>query len=240
MKYKGGNLCLLPEILAWKLLTSLGGCCFWLLPECILATRSCTFKPELPLSCTAAIVTILWSFVQIFSKHSFPELNNFVRHFSADSRLKYSCAKTDAVQHCAWDQVWYYITEGQKCIYQQQMGWFKVQFCYNRQLILNSHLKKCDSVYMAVQIGSVFGLYILLISRIATFHLWGRVYDKVYNTNTNTLEELRYNILSDISSFSRQELQTVNSLPQLHSVHSVRRVTFSTSVVALASFCWTF
>jgi hypothetical protein len=50
-------------------------------------------KYELPLSYTVAVVTVLWSFVQTFTKHSSPELTNFLRHLPVDSYLKYSCTK---------------------------------------------------------------------------------------------------------------------------------------------------
>jgi len=40
-------------------------------------------RPELPLSFTVVVVTILWPFVQTFSKHSSTELRNVLRHFLA-------------------------------------------------------------------------------------------------------------------------------------------------------------
>jgi hypothetical protein len=59
-----------------------------------------TSKYELPTLYVIAAVAILWRFVQTFLKHSSPELKNVPQHFPADSHLKYSGTKTDAVEQC--------------------------------------------------------------------------------------------------------------------------------------------
>jgi len=61
------------------------------LQKCILATDSCSFRHELPMSYMVETVTILWLFVQTFSKYSSPEMTNFLRHLPEHSHLKYSC-----------------------------------------------------------------------------------------------------------------------------------------------------
>jgi hypothetical protein len=40
--------------------------------------------------------------------------------------------------------------------------------------------------------------------------LWGSLKNKVYKTNSHTLEELRNNICHEISAISGEELQRVN------------------------------
>jgi hypothetical protein len=42
------------------------------------------------------------------------------------------------------------------------------------------------------------------------FYLWGSLKDRVYKTNTHTLEELGHNIHREISTISGEELQRVN------------------------------
>jgi len=82
-------------------------------------------KQELLLSYTVTVVTILWPFVELFLKHSSPKLQNFLRHFPANSYLKYSCTKNG---HCST----VYLSHGtllchlmnDKCIHQQQTRWF--------------------------------------------------------------------------------------------------------------------
>ena len=48
-------------------------------------------RHELLISYTVEAVTILWPFVQTFSKYSSPEMRNFLRHLPEDSHLKYNC-----------------------------------------------------------------------------------------------------------------------------------------------------
>jgi hypothetical protein len=67
-------------------------------------------KHEQPPSYMDAVVTILWPLMQIFLKQS-PEWRNYLRHFLADSYVKYSCTKTDAVQQCTWVKARCYIIE---------------------------------------------------------------------------------------------------------------------------------
>jgi hypothetical protein len=50
---------------------------------------------------SVAVVTVLWPKVQMFSKHSSPELRNYLRQFPADSCLPYSCTeKKNALFNC--------------------------------------------------------------------------------------------------------------------------------------------
>ena len=63
-------------------------------------------KHEPPLSNMVAVVTILWSFMQMFSKH----FQNFLPHFLADTYLKYNCIKTNYVKQCTRVKACCYIT----------------------------------------------------------------------------------------------------------------------------------
>jgi len=51
----------------------------------------CSFRHELLISYMVEAVTILWPFVQTFSKYSSPEMRNFLRHLPEYSHLKYCC-----------------------------------------------------------------------------------------------------------------------------------------------------
>jgi hypothetical protein len=51
-------------------------------------------KHQLLTSYKLEAVTILWPFIQTFSKYSSPELRNFLRHLPENSCLKYSCIKS--------------------------------------------------------------------------------------------------------------------------------------------------
>jgi hypothetical protein len=75
-------------------------------------------KHELLMSYTAAIVTRLWLFIQTFSKHSSPELRNFLQHFPANSYFKCGVFKIKTLFNNV-SELRHYITDGQKCIYQQ-------------------------------------------------------------------------------------------------------------------------
>jgi hypothetical protein len=70
------------------------------------------------MSYTAAVVTHLWLFIQTFSKHPSPELRNFLQHFPANSYLKCGMFKIKMLLNNVSESR-NYITDGQKCIYQQ-------------------------------------------------------------------------------------------------------------------------
>lgn len=75
-------------------------------------------KHELPMSYTAAVVTHLCLFIQTFSKHSSPELRNFLQHFPANWYLKCGMFEIKTLFNNVSESR-HYITDGQKCIYQQ-------------------------------------------------------------------------------------------------------------------------
>jgi hypothetical protein len=60
-------------------------------------------------------------------------------------------------------------------------------------------------------IGVAFGTHISLILTPCDFYLWGSLRDKVYKTNSHTLEELRYNIRLETLTISGEELQRFNN-----------------------------
>jgi hypothetical protein len=62
-------------------------------------------------------------------------LKNVPQHFPADSHLKYSGTKTDAVEQCPWVESGCNITAW-------QVPWFAEQACYRRQLKLHSYFKR--------------------------------------------------------------------------------------------------
>ena len=97
-------------------------------------------KLELLMSYTAAVVTRLWFFIQIFSKYSFPELKNFLHHFPANLCLKCSMFEIKTLLNNVSESR-HYITDRQKCIYQQKTPRFIVHTCYRQQLKLHSSLK---------------------------------------------------------------------------------------------------
>jgi len=127
LKYICRRCCVLSEIILWKLLTSRCSYCFWVLPECILATRSCSLKALLS---AFAVVTVLWPFLQMFLKHSSPVLRNSPHNFPADSYLTYSCTKHRCCStlYLRWGMLSHHcMTEIH--IYLQQTQWFIVQVC---------------------------------------------------------------------------------------------------------------
>ena len=75
-------------------------------------------KHELLMSYRAAVVTCLRLFIQTFSKHSSPELRNFLQHFPANSYLKCGMFEIKTLFNNVSESR-HYITDGQKCIYQQ-------------------------------------------------------------------------------------------------------------------------
>jgi hypothetical protein len=169
-------------------------------------------KHQLSMSYTVAIITILWPFVQTFSKHSSLQLRHFLRHFPADSYLKYSSTKTNAVKQRTSVDACCYITEGQKCLYEQQIRWFIPQVCYRRQLKLHSGLKTVrESLH-----GRIIrhGLWPLNSADVipCCFYMRARLKGKVYKTIPHTLEARRNNIRREISTISFQELQRVNNM----------------------------
>jgi len=126
--------------------------CFWVLPGCVLAAGSCSFK--------VGTTTLLYgrscnNFVALradVSKHSSSGLGNFLRHISNRAVLK-----TDLVQQCTWVQTCCYSTEKQKCIYQQKTQRFIVRVCYRQQPKLRPRSKTVrDSLY-GREMGAVFG-----------------------------------------------------------------------------------
>jgi hypothetical protein len=64
------------------------------------------------MSHTAAVVTHLWLFIQTFSKHSSSELRNSLQFFSKPMFEIKTMFNNMSDARC-------YITDGQKCIYQQ-------------------------------------------------------------------------------------------------------------------------
>jgi DNA polymerase IIIc chi subunit len=84
----------------------------------------------------------LWPFVQMSSKHTSPELTNFLWHFPADSYLKHTCTTNRhySTVYLTWGMLLHH-WRTEKCIYQQQARWFIAQVCYHRQLKLQSSLK---------------------------------------------------------------------------------------------------
>jgi hypothetical protein len=70
---------------------------------------------------------------------------------------------------------------------------------------------------------------------------FGSSKDKVYETNPHTVEELRNNVRYEISAISGEKLQRVNTnMFRRYCAHSVRKVAFSASSVALVNFYYTF
>jgi len=108
LKYTCRRCCLLSEVNLWKLLISRCSYCFWVLPECILTTRSCSLKALLS---AFAVVTVLWPFIQMFSRHSSPELREILLAIFLQTLIWHTAAlNTDAVQHCTWDEACCHIT----------------------------------------------------------------------------------------------------------------------------------
>lgn len=68
----------------------------FLQPENVLS------KGELQISYTATIVTSLSLFIQTFSKHSSPEMRNFLQHFPASSYLKCGMFKIKTLFNNVW------------------------------------------------------------------------------------------------------------------------------------------
>jgi len=150
-------------------------------------------------------MTNLWPIVKIFAKYSSLELRNFLRNFPAESYLKYSCIKTDALLQCTWWDTsfnhWW-----QKCTYQQQTRLFILQVFYRRKLKLHFRLKTARESSNGSLIRCSLWLPHSPDLRPCEFYLWDSLKNKVYK-NRHNLEELGKNFRRDISAISRQELQ---------------------------------
>jgi len=104
----------------WKLLKSRVGC-FWVLPGCILAAGSCSFKVGTTVLLYGRSCNNSMALRANVSKHSSSGLGNFLRQFPAASYLKQRCTKN----RCSSTV---YLSPGmllqhwktKKCIYQQK------------------------------------------------------------------------------------------------------------------------
>jgi len=152
-------------------------------------------KHELPLSYMVVVVTIVWPLMQIYSKQS-PERRNYLQHFLADSYLKHSCIKTDAVQQCTW--VRHAVTSLKE--WEMHLWATNPMIHHHRTVITNTPTWTwCESWH-----GSYWQSLWTPIPLINTMWLLfgGSLKDKAYKTNPHTLKELWNNIRCGISTIS--------------------------------------
>jgi len=198
---------------------------------------SCSFKYELPLPDMATVVTILWPFTQMFSKHSSPDLRNIPWHFPADSYLKHSCTK---IRHSSI----LYLSQGtllhqqkiETCIYQQQTRWFIAQVCYDQQLKLHSCLKTVwQTLHGCILRYDLWPPHSPDLTP-CDFYSWRILSDKnVENQSSHSARTKQQHWMWHFNNLWRRILDSNHHLLQLYWVHSVGKAAFSASAATLVS-----
>jgi hypothetical protein len=166
------------------------------------------------------------AFMQMFSKHSSPELWNVSCRLIFEIQLDWKQtlfnsipgSRHAAIPHKDWDMH----------IYQQHTKWFIAQVCYDQQLKLHSHLKTVQqTLHGQILRYSVWTLHSPNLTP-CDFYLCGNLNDKVYKINLQQHLQWHFNNLWKIPD-------SEHHLLQLYWVHMVGKATFLASAAALVS-----
>ena len=106
-----------------------------------------TFLQSIPY--TAAVVTIVWPFVRMFSKPSSPQLRNFPRHVPADSHLHTAVLETRCSTVCLNRSMLLHHWETEKCIWKQQTRRFIAGLWSSTAKLYTPVWKRFERAYMA-------------------------------------------------------------------------------------------